>query len=65
MNDLQIDSWVKEGILPSISEIDESQVTKIDGNILKVISSNLLNAKRCCPSIAFDRGFKFLSSTIL
>ncbi len=34
MNDLQIDSWVKEGILPSISEIDESQVTKIDENRL-------------------------------
>lgn len=34
MNDLQIDNWVKEGILPSISEIDESQVEKIDENRL-------------------------------
>ena len=34
MNDLQIDNWVKEGVLPSISEIDESQVEKIDENRL-------------------------------
>ena len=34
MNDLQIDNWVKEGILPAISEIDESQVKKIDENRL-------------------------------
>ena len=34
MNDLQIDNWVKEGILPSISEIDESQIEKIDENRL-------------------------------
>ena len=34
MNDLQIDNWVKEGILPSIFEIDESQVEKIDENRL-------------------------------
>lgn len=34
MNDLQIDNWVNEGILPAISEIDESQVKKIDENRL-------------------------------
>lgn len=34
MNDLQIDNWVKEGILPAISEIEESQVKKIDENRL-------------------------------
>lgn len=34
MNDLQIDNWVKEGVLPSIPEIDESQVEKIDENRL-------------------------------
>ena len=34
MNDLQIDNWVKEGILPAISEIHESQVKKINENRL-------------------------------